>query len=64
MRIALVTLFCVFTRWGDYISVRRSGRRGSWFGGFGYYSVKDSKAGGGVYQKPYYVFFARKSQTP
>ena len=52
------------TRWGDYITVRRCGRRGNWFAGYGYYSVKDSKAGGGVYQKPYYVLFAKKSQTP
>jgi len=52
------------TRWGDYITVRRCGRRGNWFAGYGYYSVKDSKAGSGVYQKPYYVLFAKKSQTP
>jgi hypothetical protein len=54
----------VVKRWGDYITIRRCGRRGNWFAGYGYYSVKDSKAAGGVYQKPYYLLFARKSQTP
>jgi hypothetical protein len=52
------------TRWGDYITVRRCGRRGNWFAGYGYYTVKNSKAKNGIYQTPYYVLFARKSQTP
>ena len=51
-------------RWGDYVTVRRCGRRGSWFAGYGYFTLKDSKVGIGVYQNPYYVLFARKSQTP
>jgi hypothetical protein len=50
-------------RWGDYVTVRQSKRRGSWFAGFGYCTLKDSKVGIGVYQEPYYVEFARKSQT-
>ena len=33
------------------------------FAGFGYFTKKDSKVGLGVYQEPYYLQFARKSQT-
>jgi len=51
------------TRWGDYVTVRHSGRRESWFAGYGYFTLKDSTMGSGVYQKPYYVLFARQSQT-
>jgi hypothetical protein len=51
------------TRWGDYVTVRHSERRGSWFAGYGYFTLKDSTTGLGVYQKPYYVIFTRKSET-
>jgi hypothetical protein len=51
-------------RWGDYVTVRRCGRRGNWFAGYGYYTLKDSTFASGAYQKPYYVLFARQSQTP
>lgn len=51
------------SRWGDYVTVRQSKWRGNAFAGFGYFTKKDSKVGLGVYQEPYYLQFARKSQT-
>lgn len=37
------------SRWGEYVTVRRSGRRRTWFAGYGYYTLEDSKIGIGVY---------------
>ncbi|SEF12576.1 hypothetical protein SAMN05444161_8791 [Rhizobiales bacterium GAS191] len=51
------------TRWGDFVTVTQSKWHGNSFSGFGYFSKKDSKVGLKVYQEPYYVLFARKSQS-
>ena len=48
---------------GDFVTVTQSKWHGNSFAGFGYFSKKDSKVGLKVYQEPYHVLFARKSQA-
>jgi hypothetical protein len=44
-------------RWGDYITARPSVTAPGKFAGFGYFTKK--KAGGNVFQTPYYLIFGR-----
>ncbi len=52
------------TRWGDYVTVRRSSPDPRLFAGFGFVIYQDSTAAAGHRFDPYYVQFGRKSQVP
>jgi hypothetical protein len=45
-------------RFGDYITLRRSGDRGNDFAAFGYYTVKDTTRPSGYLYTPYYSVFS------
>lgn len=47
------------TRWGDYVSVRRSAPNGRVFAGFGYVILADATTTAGYRFEPYFVRFSR-----
>lgn len=52
------------TRWGDYVTVRRSSPDARMFAGFGYVILQDATTTAGYRFDPYYVLFGRKSHVP